>query len=74
MHTFHGIERHGRGFYSTRQVCELTTYSKTTLWREVRAERFPPPIKISPGRVAYIREQVNAWIQAKVTGGERGDG
>jgi len=56
------------GFYSTRQVCELTTYSKTTLWREVKAERFPPPIKISPGRVAFIREQVDAWIQAKVTG------
>ena len=54
------------GFYSTRQVCELTTYSKTTLWREVRATRFPHPIRISPGRVAFSRDHVDAWLNAKM--------
>ncbi len=54
------------GFYSARQVCELTTYSKTTLWREIRAGRFPHPIRISPGRVAFSRDQVDAWLNAKM--------
>lgn len=58
------------GFYSARQVCELTTYSKTTLWREIRAKRFPRPIPISPGRVAFIRDQVDAWLKAKMTQAE----
>jgi prophage regulatory protein len=58
------------GFYSARQVCELTTYSKTTLWRELRAKRFPHPIRISPGRVAFIRDQVDAWLNAKMTQAE----
>jgi prophage regulatory protein len=58
------------GFYSARQVCELTTYSKTTLWREIRAKRFPRPIRISPGRVAFIRNQVDAWLNAKMTQAE----
>ena len=58
------------GFYSTRQVCDLTTYSKTTLWREWRAGRFPKPVKVSRGRVAFIREQVDAWIKAKIAESE----
>ncbi len=58
------------GFYSTRQVCELTTYSKTTLWREIRATRFPHPIRISPCRVAFSRDQVDAWLNAKIAQAE----
>jgi len=67
---FRAHRRHDMGFYSARQVCELTTYSKTTLWREIRAKRFPRPIRISPGRVAFIRDQVDAWINAKMTQAE----
>lgn len=58
------------GFHSTRQVCELTTWSKTTLWRERKAGRFPKPVKVSPGRVAYVREQVDAWTEAKIAEAE----
>ena len=52
------------------QVCEkLGHISDVTLWRLVRAERFPKPIQISPRRVGWPEHVVDAWIaeeQAKV--------
>ena len=51
------------GFMAKAQVCELTTLSATTLWRLVKAGRFPKPKQISPGRVAWPRHAVDRWLQ-----------
>lgn len=51
------------GFYSKRQVMEITTFSDTTLWRRVRAEAFPKPVQLSPGRVAWPRKAVHEWLE-----------
>lgn len=59
------------GFYSKQQVIDLTSLSATTLWREAKAERFPRPIKISAGRVGYPRNEVDAWLQAKLVNAEQ---
>jgi len=42
----------------TRQVLRRYDWSRTTLWRRVRAGEFPRPIKLSPG--------LNAWINAEL--------
>lgn len=55
------------GFYSRRQVSELTTLSKTTLWRYVLRNTFPAPIKISRGRSAWWRADVHRWMLDKRT-------
>lgn len=53
------------GFYSKKQVLALTTMGGTTLWREVKAGRFPAAVPLSPNRKGYPRAKVDAWLKAK---------
>ena len=48
-------------------VLDRTSLSRTTLWRLVRRNEFPPSVTLSPGRVAWPESQVNAWIAAKLS-------
>ena len=48
-----------------KRVTEMTTLSRTTLWRMVRQGRFPRPIKISSNRVAWRECDVVDWVQAR---------
>jgi predicted DNA-binding transcriptional regulator AlpA len=41
-------------------------YSKVQLWKQVKAGLFPAPIKISANRNAWIRDEIVAWIKARV--------
>lgn len=56
----------GPGFYSRATVLEKTTWSNTTLWREIRAGRFPEPVQLSRARVGWDREAVNGWVNEKL--------
>ena len=55
-------------FYSPRHTSERTTLARTTLWRMVRRGEFPAPIRISPGRVGFPVDLVEAWIQERLEG------
>ncbi|HCI2701874.1 AlpA family transcriptional regulator [Pseudomonas aeruginosa] len=44
------------------QVLEFTTLSHATLWREVKAGRFPKPIRLSPGRVGWKASEIARWM------------
>lgn len=42
-------------------------YSRTHVWRLVRAGKFPAPLKLSKnGRSAWRSDEVNEWILSKV--------
>ena len=36
--------------------------SRSTVWRLIRKGRFPAPLKISPGRVAWREDDIQAWM------------
>ena len=59
------------------EVLRITGWSDTTLWREAKAQRFPAPVHISPGRVAWLESEVAEWqrklIEARQLLAERGD-
>jgi prophage regulatory protein len=40
-------------------------YSRTQLWKMVRAGQFPAPIKISKSRSAFVASEVEAWLEAR---------
>jgi predicted DNA-binding transcriptional regulator AlpA len=69
-------------FITAKEVRELVSLSRTTLWRLCRAGLFPQPVKLSPGRIAFVREQVEDWMKARLnrdepspfTGIRAGDG
>ncbi len=48
---------------TAQEVLAVTGYrSRTTLWRKVKAERFPAPIKLGGTAVRWKRGEVEAWI------------
>ena len=49
-------------FISPAVVVERTSLSRVTLWRLSKASRFPKPVSISPGRVAWLESAVNDWM------------
>jgi len=53
-------------FMPKPEVLGVTGFSATTLWREIRAERFPPPIQVSPNRVGWLESQVREWQKARI--------
>ena len=53
-------------FYARAVVLAKTTWSSTTLWREIKAGRFPKAVQISQNRVAWNRDDVDQWIQEKM--------
>jgi predicted DNA-binding transcriptional regulator AlpA len=52
------------GFYRISEVVKLVGLSKTTLWRMAHRYKqdFPMPLRLSPRRIAYSREAIDAWL------------
>lgn len=44
-------------------VIKRTTLFRTTLWRLMRAKRFPASVQLSPGRVAWRRSSILNWMR-----------
>jgi prophage regulatory protein len=58
-----------RPMLSLRQVLALVPFSRTTLYREMDAGRFPRAREIAPRRIAWFKSDVLAWqrrIDSKV--------
>ncbi len=51
-------------FIRPKEVLRLIGVSKVTLWRMVRAGRFPPPVTLNVTSKAYVLEEVQAWMAA----------
>ena len=47
------------------QVTHRVGLSATTIWRQRHAGRFPQPVQISPGCVAWREADVDAWIESR---------
>ncbi|TBU78199.1 helix-turn-helix transcriptional regulator [Phytopseudomonas daroniae] len=50
-------------FLREAEVLEATSLARSTLWREVKAERFPRPVPITAGRVGWRASEVASWQQ-----------
>lgn len=50
-------------FLRESEVLEATSLARSTLWREVKAERFPAPVPITAGRVGWRSSEVADWQQ-----------
>ena len=49
------------------EVRNRSGLSKTSIWRRVRDGTFPKPVKSSPGCVAWLEDEVDAWIVDRIT-------
>ena len=48
-------------------VVGLVALSYPTIWRQVRQGRFPAPVRISAGRVAWRESAIRAWMNGLPT-------
>jgi predicted DNA-binding transcriptional regulator AlpA len=39
--------------------------NEATIWRMRQRGEFPEPIRISPGRVAYLRKDIERWLEQR---------
>jgi len=47
----------------TQLLADVVPFSASTLWRKVKAQTFPAPVKLSAGITAWRVEDVRAWME-----------
>ncbi len=50
-------------FLRITDLREITGLSRTSIWRLEGAGEFPPRRQLSPGRVGWLRSEVEAWVK-----------
>lgn len=53
-------------FLPRKLVMEITGLSSVTLWREVKAGRFPAPVEVSPQRKCWAESEIRSWQQTRL--------
>ncbi|MCY1462530.1 Prophage CP4-57 regulatory protein (AlpA) [compost metagenome] len=47
-------------------VCMLVGLSKSQVYRLIRSNQFPAPVRLGANSVAWPTEQVDAWVREKI--------
>lgn len=55
---------------SMAQVTAATTLSSTSIYRLVKSGAFPQPLKLQDRTVAWVEEEVSAWIEKRIIDGK----
>ena len=50
---------------NARQVAETVGLSRCTIYRSVKAGRFPRQVRLGPNRVAWRADEIAAWNDAR---------
>jgi prophage regulatory protein len=50
-------------FLREAELLQMLPFSRATLWRRVKAERFPRPVQPSPGVTAWVRSDIDKWLE-----------
>ena len=48
-----------------KEVFERVKKSRVTLWRNVRAGTFPPPIQLGPNSIGWYEHEVEHWLETR---------
>lgn len=51
-----------------KQVLERIQVGRTTLRRWLKKDTFPQPLAMGPGRIGWLEEEVEGWIQSRPRG------
>lgn len=54
-------------YLSKKEVCRATGRSATSLWRDCNAGIFPAPRQTGPGRIGFLKSEVEAWMKSRPT-------
>lgn len=48
------------------EVLHMSGLSRTSLYRSIRTEHFPAPVKLTARSVAWPHDEVVAWVEERV--------
>ena len=53
-------------FIKLPTVMDLTGYRRTSIFDKVAAGTFPAPVKLGPRAVAWVSEEIESWMDARI--------
>lgn len=48
-----------------KEVIQKVSLSQSTIYAMIAKGKFPRPFELTPGRVAWIEDDIDAWLAAK---------
>ena len=51
---------------SRKQVEQITSLSRSSIYLLMSQGRFPKPIQIGDQRVAWVIDEINAWVEDRI--------
>ena len=48
------------------ETCRATGRCKSAIYDDMKADRFPKPVKLGPRAVGWLAHEVDEWIAARV--------
>lgn len=48
------------------EVLKRTGFGKAWIYRLIKDDKFPAPVKIGTRAVAFVESEINAWIQSVI--------
>jgi prophage regulatory protein len=60
---------HGRCMLRLNDVRQRVGLSRSTIYERVREGDFPAPVQLGPRAVAWPSDEIDAWIDARITAG-----
>ena len=48
-----------------KEVSKRIQKSRVTLWRDVRAGTFPPPIVLGPNSIGWYEHEIEDWLESR---------
>lgn len=54
-------------FIRLPEVISRTGYKRTSIYEKIVEGTFPAPIKLGPRDVAWVSEEIEEWMDARVT-------
>ncbi len=57
-----------RRMVSKREVVMLTGLSGVTIWRRMKAGDFPLSLQLTPNKIGWFLDEVEAWMESRPRG------
>lgn len=48
-----------------KDVIAMTSLSKASIYRQIKAGIFPRPIKVGQRAVAWVLDEIDSWLESK---------
>jgi len=50
-------------YISMREVIRMTSLSRSTIYRLIKKNEFPKPVRLSSGRIGFNKQDVLKWLR-----------